>query len=448
MRPVATLALALALAAVALGPTYAASAPAAASEASGEPPTPQFAPDLPAQIDLAGPASANAAALDRKSLRKRLRELANRASSATGVWVAELRSDGRKELFKRDAAAQRILASNQKLFTTAAALDRFGADKRLVTRVYRKGSLSNGVLKGGLYLVGGGDPAFSSRNYASSRGLPHTPMAKLAKRVRNSGISRITGRIRADDTIFDRRRGVPDSNWGFSPFIGGRLSGLTYNGAQRSGDPARATARAFRKALRKNGVEVTGEIALAKTPKKVLKREPTAEIRSDQLSKLAAATNKPSNNFYAEMLLKRIAASGGKGTTTRGATLVERFARKNAAGVSATDGSGLTRSNRGSAKQVGRLLAAMRKHDAAEEFDASLAVAGRDGTLAGRMQGTRAEGRCRGKTGTLAGVSALSGYCKSGEDVVAFSILMNDTELTKARKLQDKMAVAIARYRK
>ena len=184
------------------------------------------------------------------------------------------------------------------------------------------------------------------------------------------------------------------SGFGPSPYIA-PLSGLVYRGSTYSGDPATEAARAMKGALKKRGVKVTGGVKIGSTPRRLTARRPLASVSSPTIAAIAEATNKPSNNFYAEMLLKRIAASGGKGTTTRGATLVERFARKNAAGVSATDGSGLTRSNRGSAKQVGRLLAAMRKHDAAEEFDASLAVAGRDGTLAGRMQGTRAEGRCR-----------------------------------------------------
>ncbi|MGI9557669.1 MAG: D-alanyl-D-alanine carboxypeptidase/D-alanyl-D-alanine endopeptidase [Solirubrobacterales bacterium] len=442
------LCVALALAGAALAPALAGASSGPALQTSIAGPLVGHAPDLPAQIDISGSVSANTAALDRKSLRKRLRKLVKRAGSATGVVVTDLGGKSGKQLFAKRPDSRRVLASNQKLFTTATALDRFGADKRLVTRVYRKGAVTNGKLKGGLYLVGNGDPAFSSRNFAGARGLPHTPIAKLAKRIAGAGIERISGPIRADDTIYDRRRGVPDSGWAYSPFIGGRLGGLTYNGAQRTGDPARAAARALRKALRKNGVEVVGDVTSAKAPRKVLGRSPTAKVRSRKLADLVAPTNKFSNNFYAEMLLKRIGAAGGKGTTNRGAKAVERFARKQGARVQAVDGSGLTRTNRATPTHVVRLLAAMRKHSAAAEFDASLSIAGRDGTLAGRMQGTPAAESCRGKTGTLTGVSALSGYCDSGNDVVAFSILMNDTELTKARKLQDQMVAAIARYRR
>jgi D-alanyl-D-alanine carboxypeptidase/D-alanyl-D-alanine-endopeptidase (penicillin-binding protein 4) len=429
--------------------TAASSVSATASPASAAAPTISgYAPDLPARIELSGHGTATAAAIDRKSLRKRLRELTRRAGSGAGVWVADLAKGNRETLFSYKEKRRRILASNEKLFTTAAALDRLGAESRITTALYRKGAITDGRLNGGIYLVGAGDPALSSRRFATRHGLPHTSMRKLAKRVSKAGIRRITGTLRADDSVFDRRRGVPDSNWRYSPFIGGRLSGLSYNGAQSKGEPARVAATALRKALRKEGVTVKGGIGLGTASKSVRKRDPLAEVRSPALSKLVAATNKPSNNFFAEMLLKRTWAKAGRqGTTPGGAKAVQRFARREGSGVHAVDGSGLTRTNRASPREVGRLLAAMRKHEAGEEFEASLAIAGRDGTLGGRMQGTRAAGRCRGKTGTLIGVSTLSGYCDSGDDVVAFSILMNGTDPTKARKLQDRMTIAIARYR-
>jgi D-alanyl-D-alanine carboxypeptidase/D-alanyl-D-alanine-endopeptidase (penicillin-binding protein 4) len=64
------------------------------------------------------------------------------------------------------------------------------------------------------------------------------------------------------------------------------------------------------------------------------------------------------------------------------------------------------------------------------------------------MRGTAAEGNCRTKTGTISGVSALSGYCQAGPDLIAFSILMNGVDTTRARNAQDGMASLIARYRR
>ena len=64
------------------------------------------------------------------------------------------------------------------------------------------------------------------------------------------------------------------------------------------------------------------------------------------------------------------------------------------------------------------------------------------------MNGTAADGRCSTKTGTLIGASALSGYCHAGHGRVAFSILMNSVDVNAARAAQDRMAAAIARYRR
>ena len=101
------------------------------------------------------------------------------------------------------------------------------------------------------------------------------------------------------------------------------------------------------------------------------------------------------------MLIKLLGARfGGAGTTAAGARVVEAFARGHDSGVHAVDGSGLTRSNRASPRQVVGLLRAMRGTRAGEEFIQDLALAGHEGTVADRMHGTAAYGRCRTKTGT------------------------------------------------
>jgi D-alanyl-D-alanine carboxypeptidase/D-alanyl-D-alanine-endopeptidase (penicillin-binding protein 4) len=91
----------------------------------------------------------------------------------------------------------------------------------------------------------------------------------------------------------------------------------------------------------------------------------------------------------------------------------------------------------------------MSERDDFQSFYDSLPIAGRDGTLDDRMRGGAAGGRCRGKTGTLTGVSALSGYCRTrGGRTVVFSILMNGVGDTYgARAVQDRMANTIARWK-
>jgi D-alanyl-D-alanine carboxypeptidase/D-alanyl-D-alanine-endopeptidase (penicillin-binding protein 4) len=150
------------------------------------------------------------------------------------------------------------------------------------------------------------------------------------------------------------------------------------------------------------------------------------------------------------MLLKRLAASGGKkGTTARGADKAENFAQRAGSNAKLVNGSGLSRTNRSSPGNVGKLLVHMaRENDLDRAFRKSLAVAGRTGTLSSRMRGSAAEGKCHAKTGTIDGVSALSGYCKSRSGLVAFSILMNGVNVDTARRAQDAMAAAIARYKR
>ena len=165
------------------------------------------------------------------------------------------------------------------------------------------------------------------------------------------------------------------------------------------------------------------------------------------MSTLVTATNRPSNNFYAEMLLKRLGASPThKGTTSRGTRLTERFAKKLGAPVRMENGSGLTRRNQASPKAVGHLLRAMSRRPEHLAFRRSLPLAAHQGTLSHRMHNTAADGKCRAKTGTLSDVSALSGYCRTGRGMVAFSILMNSVNVDSAQDAQDRMAALIARY--
>jgi len=353
----------------------------------------------------------------------------------------------------RAAKRPRTLASNMKLFTTAAALHRFGPRHRIRTDLLARGRIDKrGVLHGDLHLAGGGDPALGSPAfYNRFLGGLGTNLFGLRRDLRAAGVGKVKGRLYYDDSVFDRRRGVADSGYATSPYIG-PLSGLSFNsgysnsrGSGFASDPARVAAGKLARALRRGGIAIGGAArgAAPATARRV------AGVRSPTLERLAEATNVPSNNFFAEMLLKLLGARfGGGGSTAAGAGVVERFARSHGSGVHAADGSGLTRSNRASPLQVVRLLRSMRRSYIADPYIQGLALTGREGTVDDRTLGTAAEGRCRTKTGTLTGVSALSGYCfnRSGR-VMVFSILMNSTsDLGLAHYEQDKIAALVARY--
>lgn len=372
---------------------------------------------------------------------------------ASGLLVVEAESG--KVVCASAPKRPRILASNMKLFTTSTALSRLGPETRIPTKVFRDGKVdADGVLHGSLYLQGGGDPTLGTPAFYDSylAGLG-TNIFALTPQVKAAGIKSITGRLYADDTIFDRLRGVADSGYATSSYIG-PLSGLAFNSGFRgstsssgfASDPAKLAASKLARSLRGAGVSVPTQVALRATPPN---GERVAMVRSPTLTRIVNTTDVWSDNFFAEMLIKLLGARlGGAGSTAAGANVVEAFARAHGSGVHAVDGSGLTRSNRASPRQVVNLLLAMREDPAGEDFVQDLALAGHEGTVDDRMHGTAAYGRCRTKTGTLTGVSNLSGYCfnKSGR-VMIFSVLMNGVgNLTLAHLDQDRIAGAVAGY--
>ena len=406
-------------------------------------------PDQPGVTPAAKPGSDLAARADlsRSELRDELAAALADDGSAGGAWVFDTEAAGDAVLFSDNGAREMIPASNQKLFVTAALLAELGARARLETRVYARGKLGgrgDSVVGGDLVLVGDGDPSFGTGRFARANDQPATRVSQLARNVAAAGVKRVKGRILADDSIFDReRRAGPD----LSP-----LSGLSFNNGYDGGDYARSpelvAAKGLKGALRKRGVRVNGQVGRANLPAATLESEPLAAVASPTVAKLIEETNVPSNNFFAEMLLKRLAAtSGRKGTRHRGNNKVETFAASVGTRVQSVDGSGLSRKNRVSPEHVGQLLVAMAKDEQnAATFRNSLPVAGREGTVADRMRGTAAEGNCATKTGTLSDVSALSGYCDAGGHTIVFSALMNDANVDAARGAQDRIAAAIARY--
>ena len=82
------------------------------------------------------------------------------------------------------------------------------------------------------------------------------------------------------------------------------------------------------------------------------------------------------------------------------------------------------------------------------DFVSSLAIAGKTGTLEHEMNGTVAQGRCQGKTGTLRDVANLVGYCSARDGhTLAFAFLMNSVFNTDvAHNIEASMAVKLAKY--
>ena len=168
---------------------------------------------------------------------------------------------------------------------------------------------------------------------------------------------------------------------------------------------------------------------------------------SRSVAELARFINVPSNNFAAEMLFRELGARyRDRGTLANGAAVVRRrSARSGCTRISST-----ARACRATiARRRARSCACSSSSTTATigtAFRASLAVAGRTGTVKARMRGTPADGRCQVKTGTLRLVSGLSGYCHTagGRDI-AFSFMSNRANTPAAKAREDRMTVAIAR---
>ena len=198
--------------------------------------------------------------------------------------------------------------------------------------------------------------------------------------------------------------------------------------------PAVYFAHATLLALQARGIHVTRgpnelvrpEFELASVPRRVL-----VESKSPPLREIATVMMKVSQNLYAETLLKAVgAAKSGTGTAENGRrAAAEVFAAWGipAGGYVQADGSGLSRYDYVTAEMVVTLLERLFKDPRHKEaFTATLAIAGRDGTVASRLKGTRAEANATAKTGSISNVRALSGYVKTRDgETLAFSILAN-----------------------
>jgi D-alanyl-D-alanine carboxypeptidase/D-alanyl-D-alanine-endopeptidase (penicillin-binding protein 4) len=429
-------------------------------------------------LALAAPA---AQAVDRAGLRTTLAKLQARLGTSAGAYVVNL-ADGQPLYASRENLAL-APASNEKLFTTATALLRFGAGGALATTLQAQPGTTideAGVLRGDLYLVGGGDPT-----------LGDAGLSALADQLAAQGVTRIAGAVVGDESLFDTLRGGPDSGYRPDSDLGGWLSALSWrHGRSGDGSPARAAATklaallkarditydrkprtgALPGALDGGGIPVTPTPATTTAPATTTTPggtaagsvtpggaqasaapaagdpEPLATFASPSIGDLITATNVPSENFYAEMLAKAVGARfGAGGSTAAGLAVAREQLATFGVHPKLVDGSGLSRSDRTTARQVVRLLQRMIGQDTAATWVRSLPVAGTSGTLRYRMRGTAAAGRCQAKTGTLIGVSALSGYCTTtGGAQVAFSLLENRVCTSCAKRIEDRMVAAIA----
>jgi D-alanyl-D-alanine carboxypeptidase/D-alanyl-D-alanine-endopeptidase (penicillin-binding protein 4) len=486
-----------------------------------------------------------------EELRARLQALLDEpqlASAFVGAKVASL--DTGRVLFEANANKLMMPASNMKLYTVAAALDRLGPNFRFVTSVYAAQKPdANGTLHGDLFIYGRGDPTYATR---FNGGDYYKAIDDLAANIAAAGVKRVEGRLVGDESYFTGPALGSGWEWddlqwyyaapvsaltvndnAFDLFVkpgakvGAKaiittgptlqhpyefaMSGMTcnaapefnfinqtttaaagtrreltvdrppgvnsvvvsgsiplddpgYSGSIAAQRPALTFVAMLRNALVKRGVKlkdyVTAENATERGPfaDDHTKLIEIARRESPPFSEVAAQTLKPSQNLYAELILrtlgKQFPASDPKlPTAEAGSAVVRAFLHEagvaNADRLSFFDGSGLARSDLITADATLQLLTYMSRHRYAQIWRDALPIAGIDGTLRTRMRNTPAAGNVRAKTGTLNNVASLSGYVTSatGERLV-FSLIVNHyPDESEARRIfLDPVAVLLASF--
>lgn len=218
-------------------------------------------------------------------------------------------------------------------------------------------------------------------------------------------------------------------------------------------EPTGYAASVFRDALAAHGVRVDGGTRLGRATPAGAKR--LAGHESMALKDLLIPFMKLSNNMHAESLTKAMGykATGRPGSWGAGIDVIADYLK--GAGVDATkvrqvDGSGLSRKDNFAARQIADLLLSVQDEPWYADWYRSLPVACDPdrfvgGTLRSRMCGTPAALNARGKTGSLTGASALSGYVKDADGrLLVYSVVQNNYLVDSVKPLEDAIVVTLA----
>ena len=352
-----------------------------------------------------------------------------------------------------------IPASNTKLFTSATALELMGGEYLISTKIFvDDDDLSDGTINGNIYIKGYGNPTFTSDD-----------LEDLVDELYQSGLRKVTGNVVGDDHYFDEVYSRDDwitderANVNLPPIsaividrnrtiVRKKRRGRYRNYFVNVENPPLYVANKFREKLIKYGIEVTGKSISSETPDTAI-----AIIESAiELNELIQLINKNSDNFYAECLFKTLGAvySGKQGNSFFSTQAILNYiedAGIYSDGTKIVDGSGISRFDQVTAGALVGLLEKMYFNiNKFEYFYNSLSIAGVDGTLHKRMIGTAAENNFRGKTGTLNGVSSISGYVKNGnEDDIIICLMFEFKKggASKYKRIQDRIIETIARWK-
>ncbi|MFG1686594.1 D-alanyl-D-alanine carboxypeptidase/D-alanyl-D-alanine-endopeptidase [Nonomuraea sp. NPDC049269] len=413
------------------------------------------------------------------------------------------------ELYATDAGKVMMPASNTKLFTSAAAADTLGLDYRFPTTVLGGGRKLGSVLTGDLVLRGTGDPTMLAEDYdalaakVAAAGIKVVAGKLVADdtwfdsvRLGNDWTwddetayyaAQISALTASPDRDYDAGSVIvsvaasgsevkvsttPETD--YLKIVNKATVGTTtdvlierqhstntvvitgtvadpYQEWVAVDDPTRYVASLFRKALAKHGVRVAGPTVTGAAPSGAAT---LAEHQSMPLSELLVPFLKLSNNIHAEILTKAMGRKvSGQGTWAAGLKVSTDFAKANGVQVlNMRDGSGLSRRDGFTPTSIAQLLSAVRAKPWFKTWYDALPIAGNadrftGGTLRSRMRNTAAANNVHAKTGSLTGVTALSGYVNSAEgEPLVFSIMLNQFLSSSPKDIEDKIAIRLAQF--
>ena len=329
-------------------------------------------------------------------------------------------------LYRKDAGAQRVPASNTKLLLSMAMLDAFGPDLRIRTSAAVTAIDDAGVVED-LWILGRGDPKVSKPS-----------LGALARELADAGVTRVHGRVMGSTGYFKRDWDAPGWNDVARDYVN-RPTALTFDGNDAP-DPERRAAEILMQGLEDLGIRVAGEAGAGSPPNGL---DTLAFVGSQPLQALLQKLLRPSDNFAAEVLGKRLGVetAGTPGTIAKGAAAIEDFTDAHGADFTINDNSGLSYANRVTAEGMVRLLWVAEDATWYEPLRGALPTGGQ-GTLRDRLHGVRV----RAKTGTLSEVSALSGWVFSGGTGtwVEFSVLCSGMPKATASAIEDEIVTILA----
>jgi D-alanyl-D-alanine carboxypeptidase/D-alanyl-D-alanine-endopeptidase (penicillin-binding protein 4) len=326
-------------------------------------------------------------------------------------------------LYERAASSPRIPASNEKLLLAMTLYDTLGADFSIQTSVASSGGSSGAVRN--LWILGRGDP-----------GVTRATIATLARRVADAGIERVRGRVFGSTGYFRRDWDAPGWNAEARDSVN-RPTALVFE-RNTEDDPEREAAQMLTRKLEALGVRVRGRPGSGSPPGGL---ETIASVTSPPLQRLLTKMLRPSDNFIAEMLGKRLGVEtrGVPGTIAKGAAAIEAWTNDHRTDFTLNDSSGLSYANRVTAEGIVRLLWFAEDQPWGPDLRRALATGGQ-GTLRHRLRGVDV----RAKTGTLDDVSALSGWVKARSgDWVEFSVLSFGMSKSTASAIEDRIVTIL-----